>query len=43
MFKKRDDKIKKLLLIKGVKLVCIASEGPDCIGKGTFAKNLQKY
>lgn len=33
MFKKREDKIKKLLLIKGVKLVCIAIEGPDCIGK----------
>lgn len=43
MFKKREDKIKKLLLIKGVKLVCIAIEGPDCIGKGTFAKNLHKY
>lgn len=43
MLKSRFDKMKNLLLIKGVKLVCIAIEGPDCIGKGTFAKNLQKY
>lgn len=43
MLEDRFNKMKNLLLVKGVKLVCIAIEGPDCIGKGTFAKNLQKY
>lgn len=39
----RMNKMKDLLLKKGIKLVCIAIEGGDCIGKGTLSKNLQIY
>lgn len=39
----RMNKMKNLLLKKGIKLVCIAIEGGDCIGKGTLSKNLQIY
>lgn len=37
------NKMKHLLLKKGIKLVCIAVEGGDCIGKGTFSKSLHNY
>ena len=35
--------MKKELEKYGIKLVVIGVEGPDCIGKGTFAKNLTSY
>ena len=35
--------MKKQLENYGIKLVVIGVEGPDCIGKGTFAKNLTAY
>lgn len=41
--RERIDVVKNILLQKGIKLVCIAVEGPDCIGKGTFSKSLCKY
>lgn len=41
--RERIDVVKNILLQKGIKLVCIAVEGPDCIGKGTFSKSLHKY
>ena len=41
--RERIDVVKNILLQKGIKLVCIAVEGPDCIGKGTFSKSLCRY
>ena len=35
--------MKKQLETYGIKLVVIGIEGPDCIGKGTFAKSLTNY